>query len=53
MLQFIAPTLQFALAVLVYGERVTTAHAIAFGAIWAAVALYVAAMVRRRAPLAG
>ena len=46
MLQFIAPTLQFLIAVLLYGEPFTTAHAIAFGAIWAALALYVLAVVR-------
>ena len=46
MLQFIAPTLQFLIAVLVYGEAFTTAHAIAFGAIWLALALYVTALVR-------
>ena len=54
MLQFIAPTLQFALAVALYGEPFTRAHAIAFGAIWTALALYVVALVgqRRRAALA-
>ena len=46
MLQFLAPSLQFAIAVGVYGERFTTAHGIAFGAIWSALALYVAAIVR-------
>lgn len=46
MLQFIAPTLQFLIAVLLYGEPFTTAHAIAFPAIWAALALYVIALVR-------
>jgi chloramphenicol-sensitive protein RarD len=46
MLQFIAPTLQFLLAVLVYGEQFTLAHAIAFAAIWSALALYVAALIR-------
>ena len=51
MLQFIAPTLQFLIAVLVYGERFTMAHAIAFSAIWIALALYVSALVRSRAPL--
>jgi len=45
MLQFIAPTVQFLLAVLAYGEPVTTAHAIAFAAIWSAVALYMSAMI--------
>lgn len=38
--QYLAPTGQFLLAVLVFGERFTTAHAVAFGAIWLAVALY-------------
>ena len=46
MLQFIAPTLQFLIAVLLYGEPFTTAHAIAVGAIWAALGLYVLALVR-------
>jgi chloramphenicol-sensitive protein RarD len=46
MLQFVAPTLQFLIAVLLYGERVTIAHAIAFPAIWMALALYVIAMLR-------
>jgi chloramphenicol-sensitive protein RarD len=46
MLQFIAPTLQFLIAVLLYGEPFTRAHAIAFAAIWTALALYVVALVR-------
>lgn len=46
MLQFLAPTLQFLLAVALYGEAFTRAHAIAFGAIWTALALYVASLVR-------
>jgi len=46
MLQFLAPTLQFLIAVLLYGEPFTTAHAIAFGAIWAALGLYVLAIMR-------
>ena len=46
MLQFLAPTLQFLLAVLIYGEPFTTAHAIAFGAIWIALGLYVVAIIR-------
>jgi chloramphenicol-sensitive protein RarD len=48
MLQFVAPTLQFLLAVLLYGEPFTWRHAIAFGAIWCALALYVTALVRAR-----
>jgi len=39
-LQFIAPTLQFLVAVFLYGEPFTTAHAIAFAAIWTAAVLY-------------
>ncbi len=46
MLQFIAPTLQFLIAVALYGEPFTTAHAIAFPAIWIALLLYVTAMLR-------
>ncbi|MEO5774800.1 MAG: EamA family transporter RarD [Sphingomicrobium sp.] len=46
MLQFIAPTLQFLLAVAVYGEPFTTAHAVAFGAIWTALAMFVLAITR-------
>jgi chloramphenicol-sensitive protein RarD len=51
MLQFLAPTLQFLLAVRVYGEAFGRSHAIAFGAIWVALTLYVIALVRApRAP---
>ena len=46
MLQFLAPTLQFLLAVALYGEAFTLAHAIAFPAIWLALVLYVTALVR-------
>jgi chloramphenicol-sensitive protein RarD len=46
MLQFIAPTLQFLCAVLLYGEQFTRWHALAFGSIWLALALYVAALIR-------
>jgi chloramphenicol-sensitive protein RarD len=54
MLQFIAPTLQFILAVALYREPFTVPHAIAFGCIWTAIALYVATLVhaRRSQPLA-
>ena len=47
MLQFIAPTLQFLLAVFFYGEHFTLTHAIAFAAIWLALMLYVAVLVKR------
>ena len=46
MLQFLTPTLQFLIAVLLYREPVTRAHMIAFPAIWAAVLLYVVAILR-------
>jgi chloramphenicol-sensitive protein RarD len=45
MLQFIAPTLQFLIA-LFYGEPLKTAHLIAFPAIWLALVLYVTALLR-------
>jgi len=46
MLQFIAPTLQFLCAVVLYGEQFTRWHALAFGSIWLALALYVTALIR-------
>ena len=48
MIQFLAPTLQFILAVTLYGEHITTAHAIAFACIWASLAIYVSSLVGRR-----
>lgn len=48
-LQYIAPSLQFALAVLVYGERFTLAHAFCFGAIWTALAIFAFEGVRMSA----
>lgn len=45
MLQFLAPTLQFLIAVS-YGEPLRMAHFIAFPAIWIALALYVTALLR-------
>ena len=51
-LQFIAPSLQFLLAVLVFGERLTTAHIVCFAAIWTALAIFTVDGWRqsRRAP---
>ena len=46
MLQFLAPTLQFLIAVLLYKEPVTLADMVAFPAIWGALVLYVIAMLR-------
>lgn len=51
LLQYIAPTLQFLLAVLVLGETLTTAHIVCFACIWTGIALYVASTLnsaRRR-----
>lgn len=39
-LQYIAPSMQFLLAVLVFGERLTTAHIICFAAIWISLAIF-------------
>jgi chloramphenicol-sensitive protein RarD len=39
-LQYIAPSLQFLLAVFVFGEKLTTAHLICFAAIWTALAIF-------------
>ena len=45
-LQYIAPSLQFLLAVLVYKERLTVPHIVCFGAIWTALLIYAAEGVR-------
>ena len=45
-LQYVAPSLQFLLAVTVFGEPLTTAHLVCFGAIWTALAIFVAEGVR-------
>lgn len=45
-LQFVAPTLQFAIAV-AYGETFTPAHAVTFGFIWAGLACFTVSMLRR------
>jgi chloramphenicol-sensitive protein RarD len=39
-IQYVAPTGQFLLAVLRYGEPFTPAHALAFGCIWAALGIF-------------
>ena len=45
-LQFIAPSLAFALAIGMYGETLTIAHVVCFAAIWTAVAIYVVENLR-------
>jgi chloramphenicol-sensitive protein RarD len=39
-LQYVEPSLQFLLAVTVFGEALTPAHALCFGAIWTALAVF-------------
>ncbi|WP_373489439.1 EamA family transporter RarD [Blastomonas sp.] len=46
-IQFIGPTIQFALGVFVYNEPFTRAHAICFALIWIAVAIFSVDSVRR------
>jgi len=49
-LQYVSPTLQFLLAVAVYGEKFSRGRAGAFACIWVAVAIFAYDSVRRRAP---
>jgi chloramphenicol-sensitive protein RarD len=53
-LQYIAPSLQFLLAVLAFGEAFTPIHAVCFGAIWTALAIFAVESLRlgRRAKAA-
>jgi chloramphenicol-sensitive protein RarD len=53
-LQYVAPSLQFLLAVTVFGEPLTGAHLACFAAIWTALAIFLVegARVRRRERLA-
>ncbi len=54
LVQYVAPTAQFLLAVLAYRERFTASHAIAFALIWASLAVYTwDALARLRARPAG
>jgi chloramphenicol-sensitive protein RarD len=46
-LQYIAPSLQFLLAVLVFGEPLTTAHLVCFVAIWIALVIFVGEGLRK------
>ena len=49
-LQYLAPTGQFLLAVLAYGEPLTRDRLLAFCLIWIALAIFTADQLRRRAP---
>lgn len=53
MVQYLAPTLQLACAVLLYGEAFRTTHAVAFGMLWCAIAIYIVdGLLDRRSRLA-
>ena len=47
-LQYLSPSLQLLLAVVVYGEPFTRTHLVTFSFIWAALALYSLDALRRR-----
>ena len=49
-LQYLSPTLQFLLAVLVYGEPFDGSRAVAFGFIWTALAVFAVYSARRGRP---
>ncbi|HET7294396.1 MAG TPA: EamA family transporter RarD [Vicinamibacteria bacterium] len=49
-LQYISPTLQFLLAVLVYGETFDLSRTVAFAFIWTALAVFAVYSARRGAP---
>lgn len=50
LLQYLSPTVQFLLAVLVYGEPFDAARAVAFGFIWTALVLFAIHSLRRGVP---
>ena len=45
-LQYIAPSIQFLLAVIAFGEPLTTAHLLCFAAIWTALAIFSVEAIR-------
>lgn len=47
-MQFLSPTLQFLIAIYLYGEVFTEAHGWAFSFIWMGVALYIWSLFRKR-----
>lgn len=47
LLQYIAPSCTFLLAVFLYGEPFSTAHGVAFACIWVALAIYTSDLRRR------
>jgi len=48
LLQFIAPSIQFVLAITLFGERLEPQSLLSFGLIWAGLAVYVASTMRHR-----
>ena len=50
LLQYVSPSVQFLLAVLVYGEPFTAVRIVAFGLIWLALAVFAAHSLRRHEP---
>jgi len=50
LLQYLAPSIQFALAVLFFGERLAPVHLAVFGPIWAGCALFAWDGLRQRRP---
>lgn len=46
LLQYVAPSIQFLLAVFAFGEPLTTGHMICFALIWSGLALYAASGIR-------
>jgi chloramphenicol-sensitive protein RarD len=55
LLQYVAPSMQFAVAVFAFGEPFTAAHGLAFGCIWVSLAIYSADALQaaRQAEAAG
>ena len=51
-LQYIAPTLQFLLGVLVYGEELTATRLVGFGFVWAALLIFATEGIRHRRTVA-
>lgn len=51
LLQYLAPTLQFLLAITVFGEVMTLSHIVCFALIWSGLALYVLSSVRKPRPV--
>jgi len=49
-LQYLSPTLQFLLAVLLYGEPFDRSRAVAFGFIWTALAVFAVYSARHGRP---